>query len=360
MVYYTCMISIPKIFKPFLYIVLVLFLLAPMLYAKDYTRQRNVKHFINHMAKKHRFDRKKLQRLFSHVRYQQTALAIYIPSLRSKIKARPVKRIIHHKPRKRQGSWDVYENTFLKEVKVRKGIRFMHEQRNWLQKAYRRYGVEPEYIAAIIGIESHYGVNRGKFPVFDTLTTLSFERNRRQRFYRKELESFLLLCKKEKVNPKNVKGSCAGAIGLGQFMPSNYREYVVDFDGDGFHRMNTFPDAIGSIAHYLKRHGWQKGVPVATRVSYPGKRYRRHKTGYRHTYHRRSLKGLTPRQPFSYKGRVHLIKLSRAYHDELWYGTKNFYVITRYNHSDYYAMAVHQLAQRLKKAYKMRYGRLIR
>ena len=188
------MIFVLQKMKPLSIVFFALLLLAPMLYAKDYTRQRNVKHFINHMVKKHRFDRNELQWLFAHVRYQKKALAIYVPSLRPRIKQK--KRDIQHKPRKKQGSWDVYERIYLKEVKVRKGIRFMHEQHHWLQKAYRRYGVEPEYIAAIIGIESHYGVNRGKFPVFDTLTTLSFERNRRQRFYRKELESFLLLCKR--------------------------------------------------------------------------------------------------------------------------------------------------------------------
>ena len=273
---------------------------------------------------------------------------------------RPKIRKTYAKPRKRQGSWDRYEHVFLKESKVRKGVAFMHAQRHWLQKAYRRYGVEPEYIAAIIGIESHYGVNRGKFPVFDTLTTLAFEKNRRQRFYRKELEAFLLMTQREKVNPKNVRGSYAGAIGLGQFMPSNYLHYVVDFNGDGFHQMNNYADAIGSIAHYFKRHGWKKGMPVATRVHYSGNRYRGHKTGYTHAYRRASLKGIAPTSYFPYKGKVHLIKLSRADYDELWYGTKNFYVITRYNHSAYYAMAVHQLAQRLKKAYKKRYEKILR
>jgi membrane-bound lytic murein transglycosylase B len=262
--------------------------------------------------------------------------------------------------KKSLGSWDRYEAYFLRESKVSKGVAFMHRYRKWLHKAYRIYGVEPEYIAAIIGIESHFGANRGKFPVFDTLTTLAFEKNRRQKFYRKELEAFLLMTRREKVNPKNVMGSRAGAIGLGQFMPSNYKHFVIDFNGDGYHRMNTVPDAIGSIAHYFKKHGWQKGMPVAVRVRYAGTRFRRFKTGYRHRYDRRKLKGITPREHFPYRGKVHLIKLQRATYDELWYGTKNFYVITRYNHSDYYAMAVHQLAQKLKKAYKKKYKKVLR
>jgi len=332
-------------------------LFTSLLQAKDYTKKREVRRFIDQMVRHHHFNRKELTRLFKHVKYQKSALAVYVPSLRPKIK---VKKKHTGKKRKKTGSWDRYEKVFLKKSKVTKGVTFMHKHRRALQKAYRIYGVEPEYITAIIGIESHYGVNRGKYPVFDTLTTLAFEKNRRQKFYRSELKAFLLMTRREKVNPKRIKGSWAGAIGLGQFMPSNYKAYVVDFNKDGYRQMNNYTDAIGSIAHYFKRHGWKKGVPVAVRVSYPGNRYRGHKTGYRHSYHRRSLKGITPKTHFPYKGKVHLIKLKRTKYDELWYGTKNFYTITRYNHSDYYAMAVHQLAQRIKKAYKKRYGKVLR
>jgi len=350
--------STNKTKRPFLLTLLtILFVVSSFTFAKDYTQKREVRRFIDRMVKYNHFDRSELNRLFKHVRFQKSALAVYVPSLRPKIK---VKKRPARKKRKRQGSWDIYEKAFLKEVKVTKGVDFMHRHQEALRKAYRIYGVEPEYITAIIGVESHYGVNRGRYPVFDTLTTLAFEKNRRQKFYQKELKAFLLLSRREKINPKRVKGSWAGAIGLGQFMPSNYNAYVVDFNKDGFHQMNNPTDAIGSIAHYFKRHGWQKGLPVATRVSYPGNRYRGHKTGYRHKYHRSALKGITPKSPFSYKGKVHLIKLRRADYDELWYGTKNFYVITRYNHSDYYAMAIHQLAQRIKKAYKKKYGKVLR
>ncbi len=339
-----------------LFVILVsLFLLSNVSSAKDYTKNPDVRRFIRHMVKAHRFDTKHLVKLFSHVRFQKRALAVYLPSLRPKLKV-----VKKKKPHKKTGSWDRYEAIHLKHNKVAKGVEFMRDYRKWLQKAYRKYGVEPEYIAAIIGIESHFGANRGKFPVFDTLTTLAFEKNRRQRFYRKELEAFLLMTRREKVNPKNVKGSFAGAIGLGQFMPSNYRDYVVDFNDDGYHRMNSFPDAIGSIAHYLKRHGWQTAQPVAVRVRYRGNRFRTYKTGYTRRYNRKYLKGIVPYTHFPYKGKVSLIKLERARYDELWYAAKNFYVLTRYNHSAYYAMAVHQLAQAIKKAYIKRYGKAIR
>ena len=327
-------------------------LFSSQVLAKDYSKQANVKQFIKNMSRQYHFNQSELARLFSHAKYQKRALAIYVPSLRPKWKPPKV--------RKKQGSWDRYQHIFMKDKKIERGVDYMHKHKNDLIRAYRKYGVEPEYITAIIGVESHYGMNRGKFPVFDTLTTLAFEKNRRQKFYRSELKEFLLMTRREGVNPRNVKGSYAGAIGLGQFMPSNYRTFVVDFNKDGHKQMNNHSDAIGSVAHYFQRHHWRKGQPVATRVSYPGNRYHGHKTGYKHKYNRASLRGIKPKKPFAYKGKVHLIKLKRYDHDELWYGTHNFYVITRYNHSSYYAMMIHQLAQHLKEAYRKKYGKVLR
>ena len=327
-------------------------LLTTILSAKDYTKKREVRVFIDHMVKHYHFNRFKLNRLFSHAKYQKRAHSIYVPSLRPKW--------VRPKNYKRIGSWDRYQQIFLKSGKVDKGVAYMHKHKTDLSRAYKKYDVEPEYVTAIIGIESHYGYNRGKFSVFDTLTTLAFEPNRRQKFYRSELKEFLIMTKREGVNPKNVKGSYAGAIGLGQFMPSNYKAFVVDFNKDGHKQMNNHTDAIGSIAHYFQRHHWKKHQPVATRVSYSGNRYRGHKTGYKHKYNRRSLKGIDPKEPFAYNGKVHLIKLKRTNHDELWYDTHNFYVITRYNHSSYYAMVVYQLAQKIKAKYKKKYGEVLR
>ena len=325
--------------------------------AKDYSKKSEVKSFINSMVKKHNFNRTKLNKLFATTVYQKRALAIYVPSLRPIVKRKPNKT---GEVKKRQGSWDRYERILLKESRVDKGVKYMHRHKNDLSRAYKKYGVEPEYITAIIGVESYYGANRGKFPVFDTLTTLAFEKNRRQNFYKSELKEFLLMTKKEKVNPKNVKGSFAGAIGLGQFMPSNYKHFVVDFNNDGKHQMNNHTDAIGSVANYFKKHKWKKHQPVATRVTYDGTRFNQHKTGYKYKYHRKALKGIAPREEFDYNGIVRLIKLGRTDYDELWYGAHNFYVITRYNHSSYYAMAIHQLAQRIKEKYKKEFGEVIR
>ncbi len=333
-------------------LLLLALLLNTALFAKDYSKDPHVQQFIKNMSRQYHFSRSELTTLFSHAKYQKRALAIYVPSLRPKWKPPKV--------RKKLGSWDRYQNIFMKDKKIDRGVAYMHTHKNDLKRAYAKYGVEPEYITAIIGVESHYGINRGKFPVFDTLTTLAFEYNRRQKFYRSELKEFLLMTRREGVNPRNVKGSYAGAIGLGQFMPSNYKTFVVDFNHDGHKQMNNHTDAIGSIAHYFQRHHWKKHQPVATRVSYPGTRYNGHKTGYKYKYNRASLKGIEPKVPFNYHGKVHLIKLKRYSYDELWYGTHNFYVITRYNHSSYYAMMIHQLAQELKKGYKKKYGEVLR
>jgi len=335
-------------------LLILLLLLTGTVEAKDYNNKREVKNFINMMVKKHHFNKKKLQKLFRDVRFQRVALAIFNPKYRKNPKKRP-----KHYPK--HGSWDRYSKSLLGKTRVEKGVRYMRNYRSIFKPVYRKYGVPPEYITAIIGIESYYGYNRGKFPAFDTLTTLAFEPNRRKKYFKYELKHLLLLSKKEKFNPKNVKSSYAGAIGLGQFMPSSYDLFAVDFNKDGRRSIQTTSDAIASIANYFKKNGWRKGEVVATRVSYKGDRYNKRKTGYKHKYSRNSLVGITPyNKLWSYNGKVRLIKLDRKNYDELWYGAKNFYVITRYNHSSYYAMAVHQLAQKIKNSYKHTYGNILR
>ena len=336
-------------------LIILLLLSTGMMEAKDYNNKREVKNFINMMVKKHHFKKSKLQKLFRNVKFQQGALGMFNPKYRKKPKNPPKRRYSKH------GSWDRYEKIMLGETRVNKGVKYMRDYRSIFKRVYRKYGVPPEYITAIIGIESYYGGNRGKFPAFDTLTTLAFEPNRRSKYFKYELKNLLLLSKKERFNPKNVKSSYAGAIGLGQFMPSSYDAFAVDFNRDGRRSLQTTSDAIASVANYFKKNGWRKGETVGTRVQYAGSRYKGRKTGYKNKYSRNSLGGITPYdKSWSYRGKVRLIKLDRKNYDELWYGAKNFYVITRYNHSSYYAMAVHQLAQKIKSNYKKRYGSNLR
>ncbi len=320
-------------------------LLTTGLTAKNYTLDGNVTLFIDEMATQHDFNKTELSGLFSEVEYQQTALSFYDKS----IKPLPS----NHKPIKygtkckSSGPWDRYSHNLVGSHSVKKGKAYMRKHKKTLNRAYKKYGVSPEYIIAIIGIESYYGANTGQYPVFDTLVTLAFEPNRRSEFFKSELKAFLIMAQKEKINPLDIKGSYAGAIGLGQFMPSNFKSLAVDFNHDGKVSLNDPADAIGSIAHYLKKSGWKKGQEIAIPVFFFGERYTAKKTGFKYQYSQKTLKEVRPRRVIRYKGPVCLIKLERDNHDELWYGTKNFFAITRYNHSSYYAMSVHHLAQKI-------------
>ena len=322
--------------------IIILLIVLISLEAKDYNTNEKTIAFIKMMETKHNYKRTYLQKLFSNVKVQKTPLKIY-----SKKKKKPTKTEKKNYPI--HGAWDRYIKYKVTNKRITQGKYFLNKYRTIFKKVEKEYGIPSSYIAAIIGIESVYGGNVGKYPVFDTLTTLAFEENRRNTFFTKELEKFIRLSYKQKFNPKKVKGSYAGAIGLGQFMPSSYEAYGIDFNKDGKVSLQHPHDTIASIANYLKENGWRKGEEVATRVSYEGKRFDKYKTGYNTKYTRKELRGIKPKYgKWDYTNKVRLIKLSKKSYDELWYAAKNFYVITRYNHSAYYAMAVHQLAQKLK------------
>ncbi|MDQ7085070.1 MAG: lytic murein transglycosylase [Sulfurovum sp.] len=332
-------------------IVWVFLFLCLAMDAKDYTYNAKTIKTINILVKKHHFSRAEANRLFRHVKVQKTALRAFIPlkqQTRRKETRTPEQIAKAKKIRNKYGSWGRYARLTVNHRRTQQGIAFIQKHRKVFDAVQKQYGVPKEYIAAIIGIESAYGQNVGKYPVFDTLSTLAFEKNRRNKFFNNQLIKFLALSKTENFNPKNVYGSYAGAIGLCQFMPSNYLPYGVDFNRDGRISLQNPADAIASVANYFKKNGWRTGEPVAIRVSYAGTRFNRLKTGYKYSYHRKNLKGISPIYFWDYDKKVRLIKLQKKSYDELWYGAKNFFVITRYNHSSYYAMAVHQLAQKNK------------
>ena len=317
--------------------------LSQTLFALDYTQNAEVKKFIVNMHKNFNYKESYLNKLFKQVRKDPI-----VPHKKPKPKiVKPLSE--EYRP---QGKWDIFSRVHLENNQTDLGVQFMNEHNETLQKAYKEYGVPPEYITAIIGIESYYGKNRGIYYVFDSLTHLAFDKGKRQKFYRYQLQEFLRMCYREQVEPRAIKGSKSGAIGLAQFMPSNYKLFAVDFNNDGKIRISQPVDAIGSVANYLKKNGWENGEPVGTRVAYSGNRFYGFKTGYKYKYLRKELTHITPRKYFPYTKKVRLIKLTREKYDELWYGTDNFYVITRYNHSDYYAMAVHQLAEKIKNSYQ--------
>ena len=334
----------------------ILYVLVFSLHAKDYTHNTATIKIINSLVKEHHFKKNELFKLFKNVKVQKSALRAFVPLHKQKRRKETRTQAQIDKAEKLRlshGSWGRYSRLKINPSRVKQGVAFIKKYKDTFAAVEEKYGVPKEYIAAIIGVETVYGGHVGNYPTFDTLATLAFEPNRRNGFFRKELKKFIALSKSEKFNPKNVKGSYAGAIGLGQFMPSNYQAYGVDFNQDGRITLQRAPDAIASIANYFKKNGWRKGEPVATRIHYKGKRfrenYKQYKTGYRHYYNRKNLVGIAPIKFWDYKGKVCLVKLEKKAYDEVWYGAKNFFVITRYNHSSYYAMAIHQLAQKIKK-----------
>ena len=249
------------------------------------------------------------------------------------------------------GAWTRYRAQFLGDTSIANGVAFWRRNASALERAAARYGVPPEYVVAIIGVETRYGGFTGKTRIIDALSTLAFAYPRRADYFTSELEHFLVMAREEGIDPFGPRGSFAGAMGLGQFMPSSFREHAVDMNDDGHRDLWHPADAIGSVANYFRHHGWQPGEPVAVRAQVgPGANPRVMKTGFNSRYGLDELArlGITPAGSARATGAVSLLELDAIGGYEYWLGFKNFYVITRYNHSTYYAMAVHQLAQAIR------------
>ncbi len=257
-----------------------------------------------------------------------------------------------------QGKWERYRGMFIYERNIDRGVAFWEEHKETLNRAYQEYGVLPEFIVGIIGIETAYGVNFGKKKVIDILTTKAMLGDRREKFYTKQLEKFLIMTRQANLDASTLMGSNAGAMGYGQFIASSYLDFAVDFNGDGVTDLWNAEDAIGSVANYFAKNGWRRDLrEIAVRARYKGNRFTKLKTGYKTKYSQYKLRkkyGIVPRQKLKYRGPVSLIKLPKYRYDELWFGTHNFRVITTYNHSTFYGMAVYQLGEAVKKR---RYGR---
>ena len=245
--------------------------------------------------------------------------------------------------------WKDYRPIFLTEKRINDGVAFYLQHRALLEKIGQQYGVAPQYIVAIVGVETSYGSNTGKYKVLDALVTLGLYYPPRAKFFREQLKELLTLPANHLAGPVDtLTGSYAGAQGWGQFMPSSIRDYGVDADGDGRIDMkNSLPDIFASVANYFAKHGWQAGGPVAARAQpdtaatpltvkdskpqWPLEQLEA--WGYA------PLQALSPGQPSS------LQTLQGSNGPEYWFTFQNFYVITRYNRSPMYAMAVNQLAE---------------
>lgn len=258
------------------------------------------------------------------------------------------------RPAERVKPWKEYRPIFITDSRIAQGVDFWRQNEDALARAEAEYGVPAQVVVSIIGVETFYGRNTGNHRVIDALSTLGFDYPPRQPFFRQQLKEFLLLTREEQVDPLTLKGSYAGAMGLPQFMPGSFRAYAVDFDGDGrIDIWNNPVDAIGSAANYFKQHGWVAGEPVVARAEVNGDAFEQGLTAglepEKSAAQLRAL-GWQSEAPIADDTSVTAFRLEGADGDEYWVGLPNFYVITRYNRSVMYAMAVHQLSEQLAQA----------
>lgn len=249
-------------------------------------------------------------------------------------------------------AWFLYRDQFVQPEKIRQGVAFARTHEAALQRAENTYGVPRSVILGILGVETAYGRNKGSFLALDVLSTLSFYYPRRAEFFQQELQALFLYAREQGIHPAEVKSSYAGAIGYPQFMPSSIRQYAVDFDGDGQIALRSSPvDAIGSVARYLAAKGWQKGQPVAVRGRYSGSNDAE-VIATDLTQPRRAAelaqRGLTPvGADIAPDQRVNGIRLMEEQGPAYWLTYPNFQVITTYNKSRMYAMAVWMLGEQV-------------
>lgn len=300
----------------------------------DYSEHPDVKVLIEELVSEQEFDREELQQWFAQAEKKQSILDAM------------------SRPAEKTKEWKDYRGIFVTTSGIKKGVNFWRENKDALTRAESEFGVPAEVIVAIIGVETRYGRIMGNFRVIDALSTLAFDYPRRAAFFRKELKHYFVLTRQQQQDPLQLKGSYAGAMGYGQFMPSSFLSYAVDFDGDNKADIwNNPTDAIGSVANYFKQHGWQTGEPVVSRA--------RIAEGYEAellnntsrpsvTVEQWQAKGFTPVLDVASDKKAMALKLEGKKGAEFWLGFQNFYVFTRYNRSRLYAMAAYDLSQGIK------------
>jgi len=296
----------------------------------SYALSQQEQKFVTQMVEKHQFDSAQLTRQLQKAKHQPSII---------KAMSRPAEAM----------PWYKYRKIFLQQDRIKAGKKFMRKYHKELKQAQQTYGVPAHIITAIIGVETIYGKNTGSYAVMEALRTLAFGYPKRAKFFRSELEQYLLMAREEGLEPLTPKGSYAGAMGMPQFMPSSFREYAVDFDDDDKRDLwNSPADVIGSVANYFSRHGWRTGEAVAFKLDkqppgLPLGNRRGQKPNV--SISKISKSGVNLPAEVSALNKAAILKYQQKNKQDYWLGLHNFYVITRYNHSNLYAMAVYQLAQ---------------
>jgi len=300
----------------------------------DYKNRADVNEFVERMARQSDYSEQELIDLFSGVKKQEHLFELL------------------DKPAEKELQWHQYRHIFIKEKRIERGVEFWREHASILSEVSLKTGVPGEIIIAIIGVETFYGTYKGKDPVFDSLVTLAFDYPRRSAFFSRELEQLLLLTREQNLDPRTLRGSYAGAMGMPQFIASSYRGYAVDFDGDGQANLfDSIPDIFASVANYFVKHGWRANEAVAGPLTaLENNSIDKLTPGIKTSYKWSDLaqNGLHSKTELDPDTAVALVKLEQKNTTEYWVGLQNFYVITRYNHSELYAMAVYQLSLLIK------------
>lgn len=311
----------------------------------NFVQWREVDAFIDQMVAQHNFDKRQLQAVLRQTRYVSSAIQLVKPPPPGKPK-----------------NWNAYRSRFVEPLRIDAGVAFWNTYANALARAEQQYGVPAEIIVAILGVETIYGRNTGNFRVMDAITTLAFaypdtpNRDARMAYFRGELENTLLFAREANIDPFSLLGSYAGAIGLPQFMPGSIRRYAVDFDGDGKIDLRNSPvDAIGSVAHFLAEHGWRRGEPIVfpANVDDSGRWQRFIGQGLeaKFTLDELQAAGVKPAMAVPTDMRYGLVDLQNGSDPtDYWLGASNFYAITQYNRSFFYAMSVNDLSRALRTA----------
>ena len=315
---------------------------APIASGIDFSAREDVREFITSLAAKHGFVESELRFMFSRARHYPAIIDLITPPTH---------------PRAR--SWQAYRARFIEPIRIQGGIALWNKYERELARAQAEYGVPAEIMVAIIGVETVYGKNSGNWRVIDALATIAFGYPKRAEYFKSELENYLLFARERDLDVFSVRGSYAGAIGIPQFMPSSWRKWAVDFDGDGrIDLRHSVADSIGSVGSFLKGHGWVADAPIAFPAQVEGNEYR--------TFVARDILPSVASGEIARFG-VGSAALARAnlppdtltalidlvtpdQPTEYWLGLQNFYVITRYNRSSFYAMSVLELAQAIRRA----------
>lgn len=302
--------------------------------AYNFLAKKEVRNFIDMMVKKYHFKRSYMTSVLKSAKLDRDTLARYTGK---------------YKVGTTNGSWERYKAHVLDKKSLAKAKKFKKNYYKTLKRAEKVYDVDMAYIVGFMGVESKFGEYTGDYNILDALATLAFHKNRMKKFFKNELKHLFLLSQEKRYNITELEGSFAGAMGCVQQVPSVARKHKSDFNHDGITDPWDLVDCIGSIAKFMHKNGWKKGALVAVPASYKGKRFKGLKTTHRKTLSLKTIErhGIKLLKPFT-ESKAYLLKNRNLAHDDLWLGARNFRVLTRYNNSTSYGMAIHLIAEHVK------------